>query len=146
MARPEYLQNTTLQRVLLIPELLDMVFSYLDASDNTINARVCRRWSNIALDILWRDVEDMRRLFSLLAPLHLAITSEYVSFATKPPTFVFIELWPNRNSRGSLSQATGSGLNVMEGVFDGCVIVRETAGISQWRTPCSTISRGHAPA
>lgn len=88
MARPEYLQNTTLQRVLLIPELLDMVFSYLDASDNAVNARVCRRWCNIALDILWRDVEDMRRLFSLLAPLHLGNTSEYVNFSTKSITFV----------------------------------------------------------
>ena len=84
MARPEYFQNATMQRVLLIPELVEMIFSYLDASDNAVNARVCRRWCNVALDILWRDVEDMCRLFNLLAPLRLAETSEYVSFATKP--------------------------------------------------------------
>ncbi|KAK2467602.1 hypothetical protein APHAL10511_000457 [Amanita phalloides] len=66
-----------MQRVLLIPELLDMIFSYLDLANNAANARVCRRWSDVALDLLWREVEDMYRLFSLLVPLQLTDTSEY---------------------------------------------------------------------
>ncbi len=71
-----------MQRVLFIPELLDMIFSYLDASDNAANARVCRRWCDVALDTLWRDVEDMCRLFGLLAPLYLTDAGEQVSPAT----------------------------------------------------------------
>ena len=82
MSRPGYLQNTTMLRVLFIPELLDMIFSYLDASDNAANARVCRRWCDVALDTLWRDVEDVCRLFGLLAPLYLTDAGEQVSFAT----------------------------------------------------------------
>lgn len=56
-------------RVLCIPELLDMIFRFLDDASNASNARVCRQWSEIALDTLWRDVDDLYRLFGLLAPL-----------------------------------------------------------------------------
>ncbi|KAF8629309.1 hypothetical protein AX15_003513 [Amanita polypyramis BW_CC] len=69
--------NATMQRVLFIPELLDMIFSYLGLSDNAANARVCKRWCEVALDTLWREVEDMHRLCSVLAPLYVADTSEY---------------------------------------------------------------------
>lgn len=58
-----------MHRVLAIPELLDMVFRFLDDGSNTSNARVCRQWSEIALDTLWREVNDLYRLFGLLAPL-----------------------------------------------------------------------------
>ncbi|KAF8637721.1 hypothetical protein AX17_002624 [Amanita inopinata Kibby_2008] len=68
-----------MQRVLCIPELLDMIFSYLDLSSNATNARVCKRWSDVALDTLWREVEDIYRLCSLLAPLHVTDNSDYVS-------------------------------------------------------------------
>ncbi|KAJ7494625.1 hypothetical protein B0H11DRAFT_910388 [Mycena galericulata] len=56
-------------RVLEIPELLDMVFGFLDNPSNAANASVCRRWSEIALDTLWRDVNDLYRLFGILRPL-----------------------------------------------------------------------------
>jgi len=56
-------------RVLCIPELLDMVFQYLDPCSNAMNARVCKIWSEIALDSLWKEVDDLKRLFNLLAPL-----------------------------------------------------------------------------
>ncbi|KIL63073.1 hypothetical protein M378DRAFT_107697 [Amanita muscaria Koide BX008] len=62
-------QHAAMQRVILIPELLDMIFSYLDISDNANNARVCKQWCDVALDTLWREVDDFSRLFSLLAPL-----------------------------------------------------------------------------
>lgn len=56
-------------RVLDIPELLDMVFGFLDNPSNASNASVCKRWSEIALDKLWRDVDDLHRLFGILGPL-----------------------------------------------------------------------------
>ena len=69
-------------RVLRIPELLDMIFGYLDPNSNAVNARVCRRWSDIALDTLWKEVDDLYRLFGLLAPLRVVgpeLREEYVS-------------------------------------------------------------------
>jgi len=63
------LSVSTVHRVLGIPELLDMIFRFLDDASNASNARVSRQWSEIALDTLWRDVNDPYRLFGLLAPL-----------------------------------------------------------------------------
>ena len=68
-----------MHRVLSIPELLDMIFSFLPLPSNAVNARVCKRWSEIALDLLWRDVDDINRLFGTLAPLRKSARNEYVS-------------------------------------------------------------------
>ncbi|KAI0773038.1 hypothetical protein BD413DRAFT_690697 [Trametes elegans] len=61
--------GSTTQRVLGIPEILELVFSFLETKDAAQCARVCKGWSAIALDSLWRDVDDLHRLFSLLAPI-----------------------------------------------------------------------------
>ncbi|KAH9884520.1 hypothetical protein C8Q73DRAFT_660877 [Cubamyces lactineus] len=61
--------GTTTQRVLAIPEILELVFSFLDAGGKSRCACVCKQWSEVALDTLWRDVDDLRRLFGLLAPI-----------------------------------------------------------------------------
>jgi len=58
-----------MHRVLTIPELLDTIFSNLGHSSNLNNSLVCRSWSEIALDALWRYVGDLQRLFNILAPL-----------------------------------------------------------------------------
>ncbi|KAG9312423.1 hypothetical protein JVU11DRAFT_6806 [Chiua virens] len=56
-------------RVLFIPELLDIVFSFVDKDANITNACVCKRWSDIALDVVWKDVDDLIHLFRLLKPI-----------------------------------------------------------------------------
>ncbi|KAF5362063.1 hypothetical protein D9756_002838 [Leucocoprinus leucothites] len=61
----------TMHRVLTIPELLDTIFKSLDNNSNLTNALVCRSWSEVALDALWRHVDDLHRLFNLLAPLRV---------------------------------------------------------------------------
>jgi hypothetical protein len=68
-----------IHRVLGILELLDMIFSFLTSPSNAVNARVCKRWSEIALDLLWRDVDDINRLFGTLVPLRKTAGNEYVS-------------------------------------------------------------------
>ncbi|KAG6808957.1 hypothetical protein H0H92_002244 [Tricholoma furcatifolium] len=56
-------------RALVIRELLDNFFLYLDDASNAANARVCKKWSDAALDIIWKEVKDLHPLLSLLAPL-----------------------------------------------------------------------------
>ena len=61
--------ETTTMRVLAIPEIIELIMSFLDKKDNVNNACVCRRWSDIALDCVWRNVDDITQLLRLLAPL-----------------------------------------------------------------------------
>lgn len=60
---------STVQRVLEIPEIVELILSFLDQKEHAASACVCKQWSEIALDHLWRDVDDLYRLFSILAPL-----------------------------------------------------------------------------
>ena len=61
-------ENTT-QRVLDIPEIIELIMSFLDKKDNIQNACVCKRWCEIALDCVWRNADDITQLLRLLAPL-----------------------------------------------------------------------------
>ncbi|KAH0835433.1 hypothetical protein J3R83DRAFT_9064 [Lanmaoa asiatica] len=64
-------------RVLFITELLDIIFNFLDRDTNVTNACVCKRWSEIALDVVWKEVDDLLDLFRLLKPISFQL--EYVS-------------------------------------------------------------------
>ncbi|KAJ7127121.1 hypothetical protein C8R44DRAFT_874200 [Mycena epipterygia] len=80
------LSVTPINRVLDIPELLDMIFGFLDDPSNAANASVCKRWSEIALDTLWREVDDLHRLFAILGPLKQLGESPDAPYAfTAPP-------------------------------------------------------------
>ncbi|TFK61097.1 hypothetical protein BDN72DRAFT_965365 [Pluteus cervinus] len=66
-----YHNATATRRVLAIPELLRSIFFSLpDRGDNYCTTLVCRVWSEIALDVLWYEVDDMSALFHLLVPLN----------------------------------------------------------------------------
>ncbi|KIY49800.1 hypothetical protein FISHEDRAFT_40642 [Fistulina hepatica ATCC 64428] len=52
-----------------MPELLAMIFSYLERPTLVAAACACRQWSQLSLDTLWHDVDDLVGLFGLLAPL-----------------------------------------------------------------------------
>ncbi|KAH9940136.1 uncharacterized protein BXZ73DRAFT_43088, partial [Epithele typhae] len=67
------------RRVLAIPELLELVFVHLEDADNAMNALVCKAWSEVALDLLWREVDDLEQAFSLLAPIVSSPEEEDVS-------------------------------------------------------------------
>ncbi|KAF5328409.1 hypothetical protein D9619_013304 [Psilocybe cf. subviscida] len=60
---------STALRVVCVTELVDIIFSFLDGPDNARNARVCKTWSNIALKIIWEEVDDLVALFSILSPM-----------------------------------------------------------------------------
>lgn len=75
----------SMHRVLAIRELLVIIFRmlWLEFSCNLNHALVCRGWSEIVLDILWENVSDLHRLFSLLAPLK-ANGTLYVRMLIRP--------------------------------------------------------------
>lgn len=56
-------------RVLGIPELLAHIFSLSTRQANAVHARVCKEWSDAALDVLWRKVTNVAHLMRLLSPL-----------------------------------------------------------------------------
>ncbi|KAF8553097.1 hypothetical protein OG21DRAFT_1414929, partial [Imleria badia] len=58
-------------RILFIPELLDIIFNFLDREANVTNACVCKRWSEVALDVVWKEVDDLIHLLRLLKPISL---------------------------------------------------------------------------
>jgi hypothetical protein len=58
-----------MHRVVQIPELLALIFISLPSPAKVNAACVCTTWSAIALDALWREVDDFRRLVELLAPV-----------------------------------------------------------------------------
>src|ERR1700683_5264536 len=70
--------NNPATRVLTIPEMLNLVFSFLKPQFNVANACICKSWSDIALSVLWRNVHDLWRLVRLLGPLKKGLSSSYV--------------------------------------------------------------------
>ncbi|KAF8833151.1 hypothetical protein BDN67DRAFT_1017888 [Paxillus ammoniavirescens] len=57
------------QHLLFVPEVVDVIFNFLDRKTNLTNAFVCKQWSQIALDVVWKEVDNLIQLFSLLKPI-----------------------------------------------------------------------------
>jgi hypothetical protein len=67
----KFLEKLAADRVLETPELLDLIFRELSRSDNARNARVSKQWLNVALDSVWREVDDLLILFKVLVDIRL---------------------------------------------------------------------------
>ncbi|TFY74408.1 hypothetical protein EWM64_g9604 [Hericium alpestre] len=52
-------------RALAINEVLALIFCFLDDKSNATNARVCKRWSELALEVLWHDINAACLIHSL---------------------------------------------------------------------------------
>ncbi|KAI6141622.1 hypothetical protein BKA82DRAFT_2634167 [Pisolithus tinctorius] len=64
-------------RIFHIPELLHLIFSFLDKKSNVSSACVCKFWSDIALDAVWREVDDLIQLLSILNPVFMSVAGAY---------------------------------------------------------------------
>ncbi|KAG9016343.1 hypothetical protein FRB90_003217 [Tulasnella sp. 427] len=62
---------STIPRVLSISEILRDVFLDLDYSSCAAAARVCKTWVDVALDILWEELESPFPIMRLLGPITL---------------------------------------------------------------------------
>ncbi|KAG8915897.1 hypothetical protein FRC00_008438 [Tulasnella sp. 408] len=56
------------EAALSIPEVLSLIFSNGSPETQAACARVCKKWSEVALDELWRELEDIYPLLRLLIP------------------------------------------------------------------------------
>ena len=56
-------------QAVFIPEIVGMICDMCDQGDASRAARICRAWSEIALDRVWQDLPDIIYLLQLLHPL-----------------------------------------------------------------------------
>lgn len=64
---PEACSGENMHPALSIHEVLMGIFVLLPHKSNARNAQVCKTWSPIALDCLWRDIIDVGDLIISLA-------------------------------------------------------------------------------
>ncbi|KAI0750481.1 hypothetical protein C8Q74DRAFT_1374059 [Fomes fomentarius] len=72
-----------------IDELLLMIFSYLDQPTLARAACVSKHWSDIALDSLWFEVNDLKKVLTVLAPLSLKPERVSISTGRLPGAYAF---------------------------------------------------------
>ncbi len=58
-----------MQRAILIAEILSSIIAFAELPDAARCARVCRFWLDISLDHVWAELQGLRPLFEILAPL-----------------------------------------------------------------------------
>jgi hypothetical protein len=66
MSTSIYAERRSWDAVFVVPEILDIVFSWLNKEDTFSCALVSKSWSTTALDVLWREMDGARDLFHLL--------------------------------------------------------------------------------
>ena len=75
-----------MHQVLLISEIVTHIFYYLtNKADQFTAIRICKAWFDIGIDHLWRDIEDVRFIFRILAPI---VKSSYGTWVSLQIAFV----------------------------------------------------------
>jgi hypothetical protein len=85
--------SSAAHRVLAIPEILEVIFSFGTRASNVSYALVCRGWRELALDNVWREVDDIYYLLQLLTPLKWTYTSSNDHHGKIVSFFVFCSHW-----------------------------------------------------
>lgn len=67
---------------LSIPEILAQIFVCLDKKSNVATALVCKQWSDIALDEVWREAR-LDQFFQALAKLDSHVDSDGDEFQVR---------------------------------------------------------------
>ncbi|THU88635.1 hypothetical protein K435DRAFT_969407 [Dendrothele bispora CBS 962.96] len=80
---------------LCTPELLRSIFKNLGRENNIQNALVCKKWSDVSLDVVWHDVHmrDLPAFFNLLAPIKLGSSSSGWTRNRYTGVWVQIDCW-----------------------------------------------------
>lgn len=67
-------------RALYLPELVHLILACLARPDNARNARVCKTWSETALKIVWKEIDNLQAIFDVLCPLEILGRTETAQF------------------------------------------------------------------
>ncbi|KAK7442029.1 hypothetical protein VKT23_016306 [Stygiomarasmius scandens] len=62
-----------MHHVLQVTELLNSIFLFLKRDDQVRCALICRSWSEVALDAIWSEVDDLRKLANLISPAKVQV-------------------------------------------------------------------------
>ncbi len=65
-------------RVASIPELVKMIFSYNSSTANYYCALASSAFRDVALELLWKSLDNIVGLFNLLGPLMVKEEAEFV--------------------------------------------------------------------
>ncbi|KAI0048113.1 hypothetical protein FA95DRAFT_1558387 [Auriscalpium vulgare] len=76
--------DSNIHRALAIPELLSIVCSYSTTAENARNALVSRQWNSVALDHIWKEVDNLYYILRILVPMHSR--NDHPFAFTRPPT------------------------------------------------------------
>lgn len=71
-------------RVFAVAELQEQIFFYNEKRDTARCARVCQGWLECALDQTWRDLQCIRPLLQILAPLATRADSASMVYLSEP--------------------------------------------------------------
>ncbi|KAH9004724.1 hypothetical protein EDB86DRAFT_2885129 [Lactarius hatsudake] len=126
--------ESTTQRVLAIPELLQIIFSFGTRASNASNALVCRNWREVALDYVWAEVDDMYYLLQILAPLPRRGGIEFYTFRRTPTPEDWARFAPYARRVRTLKfgtdlLASGRAVNLGDSVFHDLARSRTTLEI-----------------
>lgn len=67
-----------MHRVLGVSEIITQILSYLPTSSNAGNARVCKDWSDTALDLVWAKIEDLDGIWGSLVETKMDVDGKLV--------------------------------------------------------------------
>jgi hypothetical protein len=67
-----------------LPELLRIIIESLERDDQVRCALTNHSWSEVALDVIWHEVDDLRLLLNALSPLKKKSQKKYVSKSVVP--------------------------------------------------------------
>ncbi|KAN0137184.1 hypothetical protein V8E53_005181 [Lactarius tabidus] len=152
---PQLGYESTTQRVLSIPELLHIIFSFGTRASNVSNALVCRKWHEVALDYVWMEVDDIYCLLQLLTPLHRRRETQFYTFQRTPTPEDWVRFAPYaRRLRtlkfGTDAWATDRAVSLEDSVFHDIARSRTTLEVFPnlrrlwWETEYRALKSQHA--
>lgn len=105
--------------VLEIGELRERIFTHMKKTTLTKCARVCILWSEDALNLLWKELDSVRPLLSVVCPLTEDVCDFHIEggvcFSDHSDTYRYLR---GLNLRNKLAQFSGSVCGFMVPGFD----------------------------
>jgi hypothetical protein len=67
-----------------VTELLRLILEHLDREDQVNCAVICKTWSEVVLDVVWYEVDNLAILANLLSPVKKRTSERGISYVSEP--------------------------------------------------------------